>query len=96
MDALGVRIILNGLLVFGLLVGAVSLFLQKKNGLTKAMAWFTLFACFHVGMLIPLGFIDVCQSDLILSAERIVWNFITFGWILSGLYLAYKLIKSED
>lgn len=98
MDALGIRIILNSVLLLGFLAGAISLFLQKKNGITKAMAWFTLFASFHVGMLVLVGFVDITKPENLNIAywERIIWNWLSFGWILSGLYLAWVLVKYNE
>jgi hypothetical protein len=98
LDVLGIRVILNGILFFGFLTGAISLFLQKKNGITKAMALFTLFAAFHVGMLIIYGLIDAIKPENFETVRltRIMWNWISFGWIVSGLYLTYALIKGKN
>lgn len=98
MDALTIRIILNGILAFGFLVGAISLFLQRKNGITRAMALFTLFASFHVEMMILVGLIDITRPENfhIAQIERIIWNWVSFGWILTGIYLAYILVKGKD
>lgn len=98
MDALEIRIILNSVLLLSFLAGAISLFLQRKNGITKAMAWFTLFASFHVGMLVFVGFIDITKPENLGIAcwERIIWNGVSFGWILSGLYLAWVLVKNHE
>lgn len=98
MDALQIRIILNGILALGFLAGAISLFLQRTNGITKAMAFFTLFASFHVSMLIVYGFVDALDPSNLAAVQmaRIIWNWISFGWILTGLYLAYVLVKGKD
>lgn len=98
MDVLTVRIILSSILAFGFLVGAISLFLQRRNGITKAMALFTLFTGLHVGMLILVGFIDATNpaNSQAVYVERIIWNIISFCWILSGCYLAYVLTKGKD
>lgn len=98
MDVLQIRVILNGFLAFGFLVGAISLFLQKENGITRAMALFTLFASFHVGMLIIYGLIDANKPENFEAVRlaRIIWNWISFGWVLTGLYLGFILIKGKD
>jgi hypothetical protein len=98
LDALTIRIFLNSVLLLGFLVGSLSLFLQKKNGITKAMATFTLFASLHVGMLVFVGFVDITKPENLVYAEweRIIWNIISSGWILSGLYLAWVLVKQDE
>ena len=95
MDVLLVRFILNLILMLGLLVVVISLWIQKLNGITKAMSMFTFFAMLHVGMLMLLGLVDVTQNMEVLRLERIVWNWISLGWILAGIWLVYKLLRSK-
>ena len=81
--------------MLGLLVVVISLWIQKLNGITKAMSMFTFFAMLHVGMLMLLGLVDVTQNMEVLRLERIVWNWISLGWILAGIWLVYKLLRSK-
>lgn len=96
-DVLAVRAVLNGILFLILFAGAIFLFRQslRQNGITKAMAFTSLFASLYVLVLMILGFIDVClpENYPLQAWIRYWWNWIAFAEILSLGYLAKKLFK---
>lgn len=94
---LTIRAVLNGLLLFILAVGVVALFLEKSNGVARAMAWVGLGWVGYVGVVLFISLVDLAPPEMagVRRAEVAVWSVVTALLLLAHLWLGWKIWRDR-